>query len=165
MATFSFGQHELCYPYGNSTSVLLGMKRLHPILAFAALVSSSAQAQMSDQLRSLMSAVNEQEALVHAGHTCKLVTDNELKYWYKQTSYAASSILNEKDQVAFDQMRVSPANMNSVESMVAQHTKQGCGAPELVGKVASLRTRLSLNGLSIKQLDEAYGRAVMDLHR
>jgi len=130
-----------------------------------AFVSNLAQAQQPVPASALLSLTNDQEAILHAGRTCKLVSEAEMNYWYKQTAFAISSLLTETDEAAFSKQRISTRNMDVVEAQVAAHTKEGCTSPILLSKVSAMKQALRLNGLAIKKLDDTYASALQDLHK
>jgi len=132
-------------------------------LAFG-LISAPTFAQTTTS-HAFLAATNEQEAVIHAGRTCKLVSDAEMSYWYKQTAFAISSLLTESDEAAFSKQRLSTRNIDLVEAQVAAHTKEGCASPSLLSKVSELKRSLRLNGLAIKKLDDTYAGALQDLHK
>jgi hypothetical protein len=60
---------------------------------------------------------------------------------------------------------VNSRNMDKLEKRADHYLTMRCGSPELLAKVGSMKRRLRLNGLALKQLQEVFDSAVADCTR
>jgi len=107
----------------------------------------------------------EYHAVALAGKQCGLLADAEVSYWYKYWDVALAVMLSERENAQAAKDAVSSRSLDKLENRTSYYLQNGCGSPELLGKVWSMKKRLRLNGLALKQLDEAYDKAQLDLFK
>jgi hypothetical protein len=88
-----------------------------------------------------------------------------VSYWYKYWNAALSIALSEREAAQVSKESTSSRNMDKLEKRANYYLTTGCGSPELLAKVGSMKRRLRLNGLALKQLQEGFDAAVVDLYK
>jgi len=107
----------------------------------------------------------EYQAVAVAAKQCGLLSDAEVSYWYKYWNTALAVILSEREEAQASKESVSSRNLDKLEKRTTYYITTGCGSPELLAKVGSMKRRLRLNGLALKQLQEGFDAAVVDLYK
>lgn len=107
----------------------------------------------------------EYSAITYSGKACKLFTEKEVNYWVKLWALSVEVALSPRDSDEFSRKSMSSAALQKLEKRTNYFLGIGCGTPELISKVRDLKKRMRLSGLALKQLSEANGEALMDLHK
>jgi hypothetical protein len=96
---------------------------------------------------------------------CGLFSDAEVSYWYKSWNVAMAVMLSEREDAQESKELVSSRNLDKLEKRTSYYLQTGCDSPELLVKVGSMKRRLRLNGLALKQMLEGFDAAAVDLTR
>jgi hypothetical protein len=100
-----------------------------------------------------------------AAKQCGLFSDAEVSYWYKSWNVAMAVMLSEREDAQASKELVSSRNLDKLEKRTSYYLQTGCDSPELLVKVGSMKRRLRLNGLALKQMLEGFDAAAVDLYK
>lgn len=105
------------------------------------------------------------QSVSQATKQCGLFSNAEVSYWYKYWNVALAVMLSEQEDAQASKESVSSRNLDKLEKRMNYYLQAGCGNLELLAKLGSMKKRLRLNGLALKQLDKAYDKAQLDLFK
>jgi hypothetical protein len=88
-----------------------------------------------------------------------------VSYWSRYWGAALSVMLSEREAAQVSKESGNSRNMDKLEKRADYYLSTRCVSPELLAKVGSMKRRLRLNGLALKQLQEVFDSAVADLSK
>lgn len=147
------------------TALALALSATFATAQEAAPTAADTFARTSLPLAGLVNQGVEYQAVAMAAKQCALFADAEVSYWYRYWNAALSVMLSEREDAQASKESVSSKNLDKLEKRTNYYLQTGCSSPELLAEVGSMKKRLRLNGLALKQLNEAYDKAQLDLFK
>lgn len=147
------------------TALALALSATFATAQEAAPTAADTFAKTSLPLASLVEQGVEYQAVAMAGKQCRLFSDAEVSYWHNYWNAALTVMLSEREDAQASKESVSSKNLDKLEKRTNYYLQTGCGSPELLAKVGNMKRRLRVNGLALKQLQECFDAAVVDLYK